>query len=207
MLPPANIKKVLHAQLKQLETKRLSVVKYKRVDVKDKVQNVLLLVALFGGGGLVMYRLHPWSGEFWMYVVAVTAIIGAMIYGDVRAALVTRQEHLDLQTAVQQKAYRPVLQAWNPTVDYEPQQKIRESAFAKAQLYPDYTRYRGAHLCKGNLPDGRKFQFCELLLQKADKKAKFSKKSGCRQSRRSAADNCDIKIRYLHILKFVLTCR
>lgn len=72
------------------------------------------------------------------------------------------------QKTVKTAVYNEVFEAWNATASYSPEGYVQQNHFKKANLYRNFNRYTGDDYCQGTLPDGRRFQFSELNVQRVE---------------------------------------
>ncbi len=169
MLDTSSIKALLLEEVQPLEVQRKRSISKIRSNSWYSTAMVPLGMALFIGL-LVYLPSMKTLGEFAFWFYFFLAIIFILI---IRKIQINLQEKSDLlkdqfESRVKNDLYQGIFKRWNDTITYLPKEVIDEELFRKAALHNNYSIYKGDDYCEGTLPDGRRFQFSEVLAQRIE---------------------------------------
>jgi hypothetical protein len=160
MSKAVNLEKTLKSHLSALEKERLEIAS----QISKKIRTITLVcLGLFGIA--LLYGLSQLGNGLPASMVFVPLFIAAIvvsIIGGVAYLVSTSKPKKIYKNTIKDKIYSKALEAYNSTVTYHPNQFIAVALFDRAKLFGRHTNYKGDDLCRGNLADGRSFQFSEL---------------------------------------------
>lgn len=162
--------------LKKLEKERLILVD--KISTRKKIiffGCLFLLTSLLG---------YSWMTGLPVELLGITALIGSIIFlviGLIASNVSTGYMRKAYEQRIKGKIYDKALRHYNSSIEYYPEQYIKQATFKAAKLFGSFNRYQGDDLCVGQLKDGRAFRFSEL--QVLYRSSNNSSKSGSSQTR------------------------
>lgn len=161
MLDQQQIEELLMPQLQVLEVERMAI--QKKIKQQQAMWIFLLVLVVFIA--IVFYSvdwpmISPSLGTIVLLFLSVLFIgfpVARHFWDKSR-----QQWASNFEEKVKTSVYQNVFQAWNEGIVYEPTSFVQEEHFKQAALHKDYSLYEGDDYCRGQLADGRRFEFSEL---------------------------------------------